>query len=152
MLEFDPVQFFMIAATFLVAFGLLSKIAYKPLKTMLEGRERQIKENLDKAEQERKAMEQLKAEYDLKVSEVEKKMQEMIKDATKVAQATKDDIIKEAHEEANDIIAKTQQRLIYEREKGVKGIKNRSNQSLPKYSGKSPEAINRQKCSGETSG
>lgn len=109
--------------TFLIALFILWKIFYKPLMKALETRRRKIEQTIEAAENNKSEMEKLKSEYETKILEVQKKVDELIKEAVKNGQRTKDEIIAEARDEAKKVLSNTQSKLLDEKEKMLKELK-----------------------------
>jgi len=112
------------AITFLIGLLVLWKIAYKSIVQMLADRTNKIKSDFDKAEQERVAMEKLRAEYDAKLKDIEMEVKKLIGEATESGQKTKEEIVIEAREQAQKILEKANEKISIEREKAVKEMKD----------------------------
>ena len=96
---------------FVIAVWILAKFAWKPLLGMLEQRRAKIKTDLDSAEQSKVDAENLLAEYQAKLKEIDAearvKIQEAVADGNKVAT----EIREQARAEAKDIISKAREEL-----------------------------------------
>lgn len=123
MLSINIVELGINVVTFLVALVILSKIFYKPLITTLESRKNRIEQAIADAEKNKSEMTTLKAEYEQKMEEVRKKVDDLIKDAIKSGQKDREDIINEAREEAKKIMTQTQNRISDEKEKMLKELR-----------------------------
>ena len=99
----------------LIAFGLLvvvlGKAAWKPLIEALEEREHTIKAEREAAEAARKAAEELKASLDAELAKLAAKAQEAMAAALKEGSKAKDEIMKQAQEEARVLAEKTRRQL-----------------------------------------
>jgi F-type H+-transporting ATPase subunit b len=91
---------------FLIALWLLKKFAWKPLLSMLNERRERIKSDLDSAENKKKEMENLSAEFEEKLKGIDSvarsKIQEAIAEGNKMAAEIKES----AREESREIVAK----------------------------------------------
>lgn len=88
----------------LVMFLVLRHFLYKPIVQTMEKRRLKIKNNLEDADRSNKEAKELKAEYERKLAAVKEEGQEIIREATRNANAKRDAIIKEAHDEAKAIL------------------------------------------------
>lgn len=123
MLSISMVELGINMATFLVALFILSKIFYKPLMKTLESRKSRIEQAIEEAEKNKSEMTALKAEYEQKMSEIRKRVDDIVKEAVKNGQKNKEDIISEAREEAKKIMTQTQSKISEEKEKMLKELR-----------------------------
>ncbi len=104
---------------FLVLFGLLTAILYKPVLKMLDERSAKIKESLEQAEkikeQANRSEEQIKAA----IETARKEGQAIIAQASQIAEKIKEDAKGEARKEADVIIAKARDEIKLERDKSI---------------------------------
>ena len=112
------------AATFIIGLIILWKIAFKSIVKILSERATKIRTDLDKTEEERMAMERLRAEYDIKLKDVETEVKRLISEASRSGQKTKEEIIFEAREQAQKILGKASEKINIEREKAIKEMKD----------------------------
>jgi F-type H+-transporting ATPase subunit b len=108
---------------FLILVAILSKFAYKPLMNMLAERQAKIQSNLDSAEQERLAAEQLKQEYLTQMAEARVQAQTIMEKATKLAEQTKEEILQQAREESARLLKNTRDEIAREREQAMQEFK-----------------------------
>jgi F-type H+-transporting ATPase subunit b len=96
---------------FIIAVWILKAFAWKPLMGMLEQRRTKIKSDLDYAEQTKVDADNLLADYQSKLKDIDAearaKIQEAVSDGNKVAS----EIREQARAEAKDIIAKAREEL-----------------------------------------
>lgn len=99
------------AINFAVLIVLLRVTAYKPILGMLERRKMEIANNLAAADKVKEEAEQERSKYQAELAEARRSSQE---EATKIAQETaamRDDILAEAHKEAEAIKAKARHEI-----------------------------------------
>ena len=108
---------------FLILVAILTKVAYKPLMKALADRQAKIADSLATAEQEKQAAEQLKQEYLAQLTEARVQAQTIVDKAAKLAEQTKDEILKEAREESARLLKATQEEIARERERAVAELK-----------------------------
>jgi F-type H+-transporting ATPase subunit b len=88
------------AITFLFFLIVLSKLAWKPLNSALEQREAGIRKNIDDAEAGRVKAEALLREHEAKLSKVQEEVKEILAEARRDAEHTKQEIVAAAQREA----------------------------------------------------
>lgn len=108
---------------FLLLVAILGKFAYKPLMKVLADRQAKIQTNLDTAEQERLAAEQLKQDYLKQLADARMQAQTIVEKATKLAEQTKEEILQEARIESARLLKLAQQEISREREQAMKEFK-----------------------------
>jgi len=87
---------------FLIVFGLLSKLLWKPILNIMDEREKEVKDNLDSAEQARAEGEKMKQEYKQRLDKAEQEAQEKVAEGVKKGNEQADQIISEARAQADD--------------------------------------------------
>src|SRR5215208_3475195 len=95
-------------ANFIVLIFLLSRILYKPIIGMLDERQRRIRESIEEAEradQEREAL----------LGQTRREIQEMLTNATQMAERIQSDARRDAEEQSQRIIERAQQEAQAER-------------------------------------
>lgn len=109
---------------FLVLVVILNKLLYKPLLGMIEGRETDIKANLDKAEEAKNEAIKLKDEYVAQMQKARQEAQEIVQKATKLGEDTKSEIISDARAEAQRISEKATEEIKLERDKALSYLRD----------------------------
>lgn len=87
----------------LILFVIVKQLAYKPVKKFLDARKERIASGLAEAEEKQKEADELKAEYEKKMLECNKKSEEIIKTAERKAEENSQNIIKSAEKQAEAI-------------------------------------------------
>ncbi len=108
---------------FLILVAILTKVAYKPLMQALADRQAKIADSLETAEQEKQAAEKLKQEYLAQLTEARTQAQAIVDKAAKLAEQTKEEILKEAREESARLLKATQEEIARERERAIAELK-----------------------------
>ncbi|MFN4032017.1 MAG: F0F1 ATP synthase subunit B [Fimbriimonadales bacterium] len=102
---------------FLVLLWVMAKFFWKPLGNMLESRRQDINATYDKIEADRRAMEQLRSEYEARLAQIEAEARERIQQAVGEAQQLRDQIVTDARRQADEIVARAQEQAQLESEK-----------------------------------
>ncbi|WP_371372247.1 F0F1 ATP synthase subunit B [Sporomusa aerivorans] len=108
---------------FLILVAILTKVAYKPLMQALADRQAKIADSLETAEKEKQAAEKLKQEYLAELSEARTQAQAIVEKAAKLAEQTKEEMLKEAREESARLLKATQEEIARERERAIAELK-----------------------------
>lgn len=107
----------------LILFLLLKKFLYKPVKKVLEERQKLIDERFESAEKAEKLALSSKKSYEEKLSNAQTEAEEIIKEANKKAERRSDKIILNAKEKADTIIRQAETDAKLEMQKAKSEIK-----------------------------
>lgn len=102
---------------FLLLLWVFTRYFWKPIYAMLESRRADINATYDKIEADRRAMEQLRADYEQRLNQIEAEARERIQKAVSEAQELREQILAEARLQAEDIVARAREQAELEREK-----------------------------------
>jgi len=109
--------------SFLVVVLVLGKFGWPAIIKTLEEREGFIKQALKDAENSRQTAEDLKKEYENRMTEVEKKVNEVLSQAQSQGTETRNSILKQAQADADKVAAKTREQLEADKEKVLKELR-----------------------------
>jgi F-type H+-transporting ATPase subunit b len=107
----------------LIFYLLLRKFLFKPVLGMMERREQMIKDDFDKAKKASDEAEQIKAEYESKLSEAEAEAVKITTTAKQRADKESAEIVEDARAEAAHIIADAQKTIERDREAAMSAAK-----------------------------
>ena len=93
----------------LVLFAFLSYVLIEPVRKILSDRQAKIKDDIDSAAKDREDAAKLKAEYDEKIKNADDEAGEILSAARKKAVKNEEAIVAEAKEEASRIISRANQ-------------------------------------------
>lgn len=102
---------------------ILAKLLYKPVKKFLADRKEKIANQIDSAQAKLEEAEKLKAEYELKISGIEKERDEILEQARSKGKKREEQIIAEAKEEAETLKSRAMLDIQREQEKAKDEIK-----------------------------
>lgn len=114
---------FQIVNTILL-FLLLKKFLFKPVKGMLDKRRNHIVSEISEAENQRKAAEELKLEYENKIKEIKLEAEAIMKDARERAETRSNEIIQEARDKTEEMIAKAQAEIERQNKNAYNALKD----------------------------
>jgi len=105
------------AVGFLLLLWFLRRFFWKPISATLESRRQDISATYDKLEADRLAMEQLRADYEQRLAQIETEARERIQEALGEAQTMRDQILEDSRRQGDELIARAQEQASLEREK-----------------------------------
>jgi F-type H+-transporting ATPase subunit b len=94
----------LLAIAIFVMFGLLSYLLFNPARDFLKKREERVKDNIDSAEKAKSDADQLRAQYEAKLRNIQKEEDEILSAARKKALENEAKIVDNARAEAARII------------------------------------------------
>ena len=97
-------------ANLLILYLFLKKLLFKPVKNMIDSRQKEIDDMYSDADSSREAASLLKSEYEQKLEKANEESEQILKSAVRKAQLREEEIIAEANElvaEAEEITEKT---------------------------------------------
>ena len=104
-------------------FLVMSHLLFNPVRDMLEKRKTKIKDELENAAADQEDAEQLKADYEAKIKDINKEAEEILSEARKKALMNENKIVAEAKEEASRIIQRANVEAELEKKKAVDEVK-----------------------------
>jgi len=110
--------------SFAAAVFVLWKIAWKPVIAFMESRKNKIEDDINKAQESRENAIKLENSYKNELSEINNRAKEIFNKAQAEGNIFKENIIREAHEEARKIIESAKKDIGAEKEKIKKELQN----------------------------
>lgn len=110
---------------FVLLLVILKKTAWKPLIDAINEREEGLRRNLDSADQARKESEKIRDELNARLAAVKTESNEMLEDAHKMAEKSKEAIIAAANKSAASKIASAKKEIEAERVRAFKDMKRK---------------------------
>ena len=108
----------------LILYLILKKIAFKPLKNMIDSRQKEVDEMYSNAENAENEAGELRREYEEKLSGAKAESEEILKNAQRRAILREEEIIKEAEAEAGRIMERAEAEIELERRRAVNDVKD----------------------------
>jgi F-type H+-transporting ATPase subunit b len=103
--------------TFLIALFIVWKFGWKSMAKFIRERQEKVRKTIDDAENTRRSIAKLEAEYRSRLEGVERKAAEMLAAARGEAARAKEEIVHDAQEEASALRKKGQEQLEQERQR-----------------------------------
>ena len=104
---------------FIILFGLLTLVLYKPVLRVLDERQAKIKDSIEQAERIKEQAERSEEEIKAHLEAARKEGQAVIAQATQIGDRLKEEATEKARQEAENIVLKSQSEIKQEREKLV---------------------------------
>lgn len=124
MLSIDFWNILFTVINLLIFFLIIKFFLLKPIKNIMDKREKMIQDDLDNAAETKKQAEKLKAEYESDLKTAKDKATEITEEAKKTAKAQKERIIESANSQASEIVDKAQKSAELEYEKTMSRLES----------------------------
>ncbi len=108
----------------LIMFLILRKFLFKPVKKMIDARQKEVDDMYANAEEATKAADEMKTDYEQKLAKATEESEQIIKDAVRKAQLREESMIKEAEGKASRILARAEEQIELEKNQAINDIKN----------------------------
>jgi F-type H+-transporting ATPase subunit b len=118
--------FTMLAAwcNLLILFLFLKKLLFKPLKNMIDSRQKEIDDMYESAESKESEAALLKEQYEKKLEEANEESEEIVKNAMRRAKLREEEILKEASEQAARTVERAYEQVELEKKRAINEVKN----------------------------
>ena len=108
----------------LILYLFLKKLAFKPLKNMIDSRQKEIDDMYSDAESSKESAEKMKAEYEEKLSHAEEESEEILKSAQRRALLKEEEILKEANAAAARTLERAEEQIALEKKRALNEVKD----------------------------
>ncbi|MBM3165949.1 MAG: F0F1 ATP synthase subunit B [Chloroflexi bacterium] len=108
---------------FLILFGLLTLVLYRPVLRVLDERQAKIKESIEQAERIKEQTTRSEEEIKAHLETARKEGQTVIAQATQIGERLKEEAKEKARQEAETILAKAQTEIRQERDKIIDDLR-----------------------------
>ena len=105
----------MVLITFFVLYLILKKFFFEKIHDFMEAREQKVKDQFDSAEAAEKLAEEHLAGYKAKLEDIEIERRDLLKESRALAEQHAEQIVKEANEQAREIIRQAEVLIEHER-------------------------------------
>jgi F-type H+-transporting ATPase subunit b len=111
-------------ATFLVMFGLLTKVAFKPIGEALDRRAKAVQQHLDDAQKEREEARKMMADYEKQISDARGEAAKIIEEARSLGDEMRKDVVEKAKAEARAAIEHARDEIERQKQKSIQDLKD----------------------------
>ncbi len=108
----------------LILYLFLKKLLFKPVKNMIDSRQKEIDDMYADAEQSRIEAAKIKSEYDEKLEQANDESEEIRRRALRAAQLKEEEIIKDADVKAARILERAREEVELEKKKAINEVKD----------------------------
>ncbi len=112
-----------LALNVFILFAVMSYFLFNPVRDMLKKRKERIENDIETAKQNKEDALALKSEYEVKLKEADKEVENILSEARKKALKKEETMIAEAKEEAARIIARAQNEIELEQKRAMDDMK-----------------------------
>ena len=108
----------------LILYFFLKKLLFKPVKNMIDSRQKEIDDMYTDAESSRKSADALKVEYEEKLAAANEKSEEILKNAQRKAELRGEEILAEANQKAKRTLERAEEEIVLEKKQALNDVKN----------------------------
>ena len=108
----------------LVLYLFLRKLLFKPVKNMIDSRQKEIDDMYTDAENAKEGAHQLKSEYEDKLTKANAESEEILKSALRRAQLKEEEILREANDEAARVLERAEEQIALEKKRALNEVKD----------------------------
>jgi len=111
-------------ANLLILFLVMKKLLFKPIKKMIDTRQKEVDDMYSTAEGALKDAEAMRTDYEEKLAEANEESEEILKRAVRRAQLREEEILREADAKADRVMKRAEEQIELERRRAVNDVKN----------------------------
>ena len=111
-------------ANLLILFLVMKKLLFKPIKKMIDTRQKEVDDMYSTAEDALKDAEAMRTDYEEKLAEANEESEEILKRAVRRAQLREEEILREADAKADRVMKRAEEQIELERRRAVNDVKN----------------------------
>lgn len=108
----------------LILYLFLKKLLFKPLKNMIDSRQKEIDDMYSDAESSKSDAAALKLEYEEKLSHAEEQSEEILRTAHRRAQIKEEEILRDANAKAARTLERAEEQIEQEKKRAINEVKN----------------------------
>ena len=108
----------------LILYIFLRKFLFKPIKRMIDARQKEVDDMYSNAESAEASANQLKAEYEEKINHANEQSEEILRSAVRRAELREEQILKEADAKAARTLKRAEEEIELEKKRAVNEVKD----------------------------
>ena len=108
----------------LILYLVLKKLLFKPIKNMIDSRQKEIDDMYSDAESSKESAAALKAEYEERLAAAEEESEQMLRSAQRRAQLKEEEILREADEKAQRVLERAEEEIELEKKRAINEVKD----------------------------
>ena len=107
-----------------ILYFILKKLAFKPIKNMIDSRQKEIDDMYSGAEAAQRDADAAKVEYEAKLAAANEESEEILKRAVRRAQLREEEILHEADEKAQRALERAEEQIELEKKRAINEVKD----------------------------
>ena len=111
-------------ANLLILYIFLKKILFKPVKKMIDSRQKEIDDMYSDAERSQSDAAVMRSEYEKKLEGANTESEEILKRAVRRAQLREEEILSEANEKAKRVLERAEEEVALEKKRAINEVKD----------------------------
>ncbi len=108
----------------LILYLFLKKLAFTPLKNMIDSRQKEIDDMYSEAESSLSSAKDMQAEYEAKLSHAGEESEQILKSALRRAQLKEEEILRDADAKAARTLERAEEEIELEKKRAINEVKN----------------------------
>ena len=108
----------------LILYFILKKLAFKPIKKMIDTRQQEVDDMYANAENAQAAAEAAKVEYEAKLEAANEESEEILKRAVRRAQLREEEILRDADLKAQRTLERAEEQIEFEKKRAINEVKD----------------------------
>ncbi len=108
----------------LILYLFLKKLLFKPLKNMIDSRQKEVDDMYENAETSMKDAADMKAQYEEKMQNVTEECEDILKKAVRKAQLREEEILREADKKAARTLKRAEEQVELEKKRALAEVKD----------------------------
>ena len=108
----------------LILYLLFKKFLFLPIKKMIDDRQQEIDDMYENAESAQKNADELKLQYEEKMSNAKEESEQILKDAVRRAQLKEEEILREADRQAERTLERAEEQIALEKKQAINEVKD----------------------------
>ena len=111
-------------ANLLILYFFLKKLLFKPVKNMIDSRQKEIDDMYSDAEKSQSDAAVMKSEYEAKLEAANEESEEILKRAIRRAQLREEEILSDANQKASRVLERAEEQVELEKKRAINEVKD----------------------------
>ena len=107
-----------------ILYVFLKKLLFKPVKNMIDSRQKEIDDMYSDAENAKASANEMKAEYEGKIASADAESEEILRRAVRRAELREEEILKEADQKAARVMERAEEQIELEKKRAINDVKD----------------------------
>lgn len=107
-----------------ILYVFLKKLLFKPVKNMIDSRQKEIDDMYSDAESSKQSADEMKAEYEEKIAHANEESEEILRRAVRRAELREEEILKEANIKAARTLERAEEQIELEKKRAINDVKD----------------------------